>query len=256
MDFLSNLASLALGEIPVIKPLLPSLASQSNNDNKYFNEAYREKNISFESNDELKEGQTPHEKNFNSFPTKQIEFQDDEKIIPAQEKRIFPDEKIFSDKSKSISDEIFDLTKSINPVEENIQNNNLTVDTGNGEKPFDNKAVNSKNYVLQSINNLFEDDDTVLKLKKSDNKNENNFEMHPVNPQSKSSKNVLDRKNKNFGFDTDGSNTTKSSTIKINIGRIEVRAVYPEQVIASKTEQNIPQLTLQDYLRSFNEGKR
>lgn len=256
MDFLSYLTSLALGEIPAIKPLLPVLTSQSNNGSKFFNEADRERSNTFGRNDPLEENQIQQKINFNSLANEQKELKDYEKIIPVKGKRISPFDKNFSDESKSISDETNDLTKSIKPAEQNIQSNNLSFAEENREGPFETTAVTSTTDVLQSINDLFVGGETVLKLKNTVDKKENRFEMHSVNPQSKAPKNILDDENKNSGINVHVDNNVKTSTIKINIGRIEVRAVYPEQVISSKAEENKPQLTLNDYLRSFNEGKR
>jgi hypothetical protein len=51
---------------------------------------------------------------------------------------------------------------------------------------------------------------------------------------------------------------TLAPTIRISIGRIEVRAIMPsvESMPRTKSSPPAPRLTLEDYLKQRNEGKR
>jgi hypothetical protein len=255
MDFLNNLASLALGEISKVKPLF-NLASFYPDNNTGINETNTEV---FSENETVRlSGEIPNENLLNKDEqdsrVRESNLGEEKAFIHLPQNDLSPVVKSYS--MQENEEDSFQLLNKSDANENNIFIKDLQSATK--EKPFASHKSEPKESISEVAEIKFKDDfeEQVLGLENKIKIGNSRNQFFTIKKDAAVEKNLLVQEIKK---DDDLKNSTnmhkaENTSVKINIGRIELRAVYPEQKRLSLPQQKKPQLSLDNYLKSFNKG--
>ena len=264
MDFLSNLASIALGKSTNVKPLFNSISFQSSknldNDGNGGESPIETARGKFYGNNEkanLSENNDVSEIMNNKL---QIE-EKGSNVIDSEEKNILSEirpnairinEEKTSNPLDNSTNEKYDSSPRINAY---FEDSHLHDIKGNRISEKSSNDVHSS--IIDEVEN--NESNLVLSLENKDEEGNKDKFIIQGNKTLKtiSQKNFFNNAGNNVSFNFPSAENKKgnSNTVKINIGRVEVKAVYPEQKKIIQPEQRKPELSLDDYLKSFNQDK-
>ena len=241
MSYLNNLAAIAIGKEFSVEPNF----IVSNNINNIKTDTLTEKETAYPKTDII------HDKKVNKISS------DNKYENSISQKTVNRDSPI----QQETNENEFEMNNSFDSEQDALQN---IEDKTTFEKGFDdNDGVNTKidGKEIISLQEL------TIKLKKEDESTlniddkvyqEKDPDIHVKNEKvtglQKSLK-ISGRNNFSYPIPDKEDKAEEPSTINISIGRIEVKAVHPEKKINVKSGQK-PQLSLNDYLKSFNRDKR
>lgn len=247
MNYLTNLAAMSIGRVPLVEPNFNRVntsngALESIIDSNSAQADFKLNNGSKEKNKSAAEGLQE-----NSFQKNEYDLKKSKSIE--------------TEKNELASKDLIENTIAETKTYERDINPTTKVEE---ESSSDTNVIKAGNISIEQNTDLFGDsplnfnqeDETILKIKKEKIPGRESVFNFTDNKNRFTKEAKIFKQNNIPSVISDGENkSAEPSTIKISIGRIEVKAVHPEKKTINNSGQK-PQLSLSDYLKSFNRDKR